>query len=70
MKRLFALENILSLLLIFVPIALMLQYVAHASGLAVFITSAISTQARSSNANTGAGVSAAPSGLDEPVDCQ
>ncbi|HET7276378.1 MAG TPA: calcium/proton exchanger [Longimicrobiaceae bacterium] len=41
MKRLFASENILNLLLIFLPIALVLEYVVHAGATAVFITSAI-----------------------------
>ena len=41
MKRLFAIDNILSALLVFVPLALILDLVVHASGLVVFVASAI-----------------------------
>jgi len=41
MKKLFTADYILSVLLLFVPIALVLEHVVHASGLAVFLTSAI-----------------------------
>src|SRR5688500_11319755 len=41
MKRLFALENLLYWLLVFAPIALYLEHVAHASPVAIFITSAL-----------------------------
>ena len=40
MARLFARENWLLLLLVFVPIALVLEHVVHAGALAVFLTSA------------------------------
>ena len=40
-KKLFAAENILNLLLVFVPIAVILEYVVHASALAIFVTSCI-----------------------------
>ncbi len=41
MRRLFNLDNVLTLLLVFVPIALVLDFVVHASGLVVFVVSAI-----------------------------
>jgi Ca2+:H+ antiporter len=41
MKRLFAAENILLLLVVFVPISLLLEHVFHRGGLAVFVTSAL-----------------------------
>ena len=41
MKRLFAIENVLLLLLVFVPVSLMLEHVFHRGGLPVFITSAL-----------------------------
>lgn len=41
MSKLFSAHNILSLLLVFVPMALLLEHVFHAGGLAVFITSAV-----------------------------
>lgn len=40
-KKLFAAENILNLLLVFVPIAVVLEYVVHASALAIFVVSCI-----------------------------
>jgi Ca2+:H+ antiporter len=40
-KRLFATENLLYLLLVFVPISLVLEYVVHASATTIFITSAL-----------------------------
>ncbi len=41
MRRLFSLDNILMALLVFAPIALALDLVVHASGLVVFVVSAI-----------------------------
>ena len=41
MKRLFATENLLYLLLVFVPISLVLEYLVHASPTTIFITSAL-----------------------------
>ena len=41
MGGLFKAENVLTLLLVFVPITLVLEYVVHASGTTLFITSAI-----------------------------
>jgi len=41
MKRLFAAENVLLLLLVFVPISFLLEYVFHQGGLPVFITSGL-----------------------------
>ena len=41
MKGLISAENALNLLLVFVPVALVLEFVTHASGTAVFVTSAI-----------------------------
>ncbi len=41
MKRLFAAENLLLLLLVFVPISFLLEYVFHQGGLPVFITSGL-----------------------------
>ena len=41
MRRLFNLDNVLTLLLVFIPIALVLDLVVHASGLVVFVVSAI-----------------------------
>ncbi len=41
MRRFFSLDNILTLSLLFVPMALVLDFVVHASGLFVFIASAI-----------------------------
>ena len=41
MKRLFAAEHVLTWLLVFVPVALVLEYVAHGSAVAIFATSAI-----------------------------
>ena len=41
MRRLFSLDNILTLLLVFVPVALVLDFVVHASGLVVFVASAV-----------------------------
>ncbi|MDH3734562.1 MAG: cation transporter, partial [Gemmatimonadota bacterium] len=41
MGRLFKMENVLTLLLVFVPITLVLEYFIHASGTTLFITSAI-----------------------------
>jgi len=40
MARLFVKENSLLLLLLFIPVALVLEYVVHASALAIFLTSA------------------------------
>ena len=42
MTRLFARENWLLLLLVFLPISLALEYVVHAGALAVFLASAAS----------------------------
>jgi Ca2+:H+ antiporter len=41
MRRLFATENLLFWLLIFMPVALVLEHVMHASAVAIFITSAL-----------------------------
>jgi Ca2+:H+ antiporter len=41
MKNLFSIENILNLLLVFVPIAIVLEYIVHASATAIFVTSAL-----------------------------
>ena len=41
MRRFFSLDNLLTLLLLFVPMALVLDLVVHASGLVVFIASAL-----------------------------
>lgn len=41
MKRLFAFENLLNWLLIFAPVALVLEHVVHAGAVAVFATSAL-----------------------------
>ena len=41
MRRSFSLDNLLTLLLLFVPMALVLDFVVHASGLLVFIVSAL-----------------------------
>lgn len=41
MSRLFVRDNILLLLLVFLPVALVLEYVAHASALSIFITSSL-----------------------------
>lgn len=41
MRRLFATENLLNWLLVFAPVALVLEHVVHASPVAVFVTSAI-----------------------------
>ncbi len=40
-KKLFAAENILNLLLVFVPIAVVLEFVVHASPLTIFVVSCI-----------------------------
>jgi hypothetical protein len=37
MKRLFAAENVLTWLLVFVPVALVLEYVAHGSAVAILL---------------------------------
>lgn len=41
MKRLFATENLLNWLLLFVPVALLLEYVLHGGAIAIFVTSAL-----------------------------
>lgn len=41
MSRLFRIENLLNWLLIFLPIAMVLEWVMHASGVAIFITASI-----------------------------
>ena len=41
MTRLFARENLLLLLLVFVPVALVLDHVVHASALSIFLTSSL-----------------------------
>ncbi len=41
MSRIFARENILLLLLVFLPVALLLQHVFHTSALSIFITSSL-----------------------------
>ncbi|MCG8469063.1 MAG: cation transporter, partial [Gemmatimonadetes bacterium] len=41
MRRLFKLENVLNLLLVFFFVTLVLEYFVHASGTTLFITSAI-----------------------------
>ena len=41
MSRLFKLENLLNLLLVFIPIALALEYLVHASPVAIFVTSSL-----------------------------
>ncbi len=41
MRRSFSLDHLLTLLLLFVPIALVLDFVVHASGLVIFVASAI-----------------------------
>lgn len=40
-KKLFAAENILNLLLVFVPVAIVLEYAVHASALAIFVCSCL-----------------------------
>ena len=41
LKRLFASENLLNWLLVFVPIALVMEYVLHSSPTAIFVVSAL-----------------------------
>ena len=41
MSRIFARDNILLLLLVFLPVALLLQHVFHTSALSIFITSSL-----------------------------